>query len=127
MIPNYQKVDATFKADGEPYAHRPVVAWTDDGDALIANGRAGDLKIASSFGNFQWLSSGEGTDRDDEVVAVLPGNGWVVNWKEEEADPDPVFAWLVTRGGYIKPVVMGADGYAEDPRQDKEFKSVERQ
>jgi hypothetical protein len=61
-------------------------------------------------------------DKEDEVVAMIPGGGWVARMDvvENVSRPSvtteifqPVLGWIVRRGGDIDAVFMGSDGAYE--------------
>lgn len=54
MIPNLQPIVATY---GEHHHRREVVAWTDDGDALVVDSHGGRLVLAESLPHFNGLET----------------------------------------------------------------------
>jgi hypothetical protein len=90
-------------ADGRPrteYLNRAVVGWNDAGLPVVAD-HQGRLVPASSLAGFSHVDE---CDMGD-VVAVLPGGGWVIHQTNTETGAyweQPLVAWLVTRDGRVR-------------------------
>ena len=88
--------NGTFAHIGESTV--PVIAWSGDGDALVA-GESGSLQVASSVPGFRCLDTV--IDGENSPVAIIPGGGWVARYPD--GSTSPVIAWGVTRSGQLKP------------------------
>lgn len=103
----------TKDADGQSVTvteWEPVVAWDDDGDALIVTERARRLTPACDAGNFVGLRQSEG-----RVVAAVPGQGWVVEWPAA-GYRSPLLGWLIRENGDVQPFDVDRNGYVEELR-----------
>lgn len=89
---------------------RSVVAWDEDGQALVADDR-GRLTPAIGLAGFQYVEE----DDDRRVVGVIPGGGWQMVWQLGTPDQlaEPVLCWLAYANGDVKPVGVDEDGYSE--------------
>lgn len=116
MIPSNKQYVARYKIEREKgptyYDDRPVVAWGDDGEALVVDARRGRLVSADSFSNFVGLDT-----ESHRVVAAIPADGWaaVFSHKEGTLTTDPLIAWLVRSNGSVTPAGMSRDGVSDDP------------
>lgn len=113
-----QTFDRPDGSQGSYIADKPVIAWDDDGEALVAASERGRLVLASGYSNFEGLDTA-----DPHVVAALPGAGWLAEYKEDDGTlfRFPVTAWLVSSDGSCKPVKVDADGYSDDARDSANF------
>ncbi len=115
MIPNTSSLVAVFKeraANGAEYEfRREIVAWADDGHALIApQDRSGALRAVSSLANFLRI---EEDDRGTHspYVQVIPGGGWMVRQRSEEGvAEEPVVAWGFTADGFGHALISSGNG-----------------
>lgn len=113
-IPAQPGTDASFRSettgpDGKRryfWTHKPVVAWTDDGDALIV-GRT-DLVRARTRDNFHSLTE----SHQAATVGVIPGGGWLVEFTDDDGSTwiEPILAWTVEADGSVKPQAVEVDG-----------------
>lgn len=114
MIPANRGWVAVFENDDRPNHTKPVVAWDDNGAALILDEKLGALRPARDFTNFLRVVE----DDDTPTVAAVPGGGWMIEYTDD-SEPGgtfraPVVAWAVDAKGWATP--LGADqggGYAE--------------
>jgi hypothetical protein len=84
---------------------KPVEAWDDDGEALVANDK-GRLVRASSYSNFDGVEQAS----DDRIVSVLPGGGWQFKFQgEAETWIAPVLGWAVDEQGYATALQVEPD------------------
>lgn len=81
----------------------PVVAWDDDGHALVSDGK-GALVRASSFSDFDRV---EGTSGVEEHA--IPGGGWFAEYRipGQIRRKAPVVAWQINELGFGVPLVAG--------------------
>ncbi|MER7176799.1 hypothetical protein [Streptomyces mesophilus] len=122
MIPATEAYIARYKVETEQRTHyetRPVVAWDDAGFALVADTTKGRLVRANKYSNFAGLQ----LEEEAPVIAALPGGGWtaVFTGDEGSSNTEPVLAWHVFAGGFMKPVVMERGGVPEDPTELGDF------
>jgi len=112
MIPATIAYMAVFKSKldgGTEFLHRrPVIAWDEDGYALVADEANGRLRQAAGYGGafVQLLEGG-----DERFVALAPGGGWLV----ERTGPGgtstvPVVAWGVDGNGVVYALDTDGDG-----------------
>ena len=107
MIPASVPVEAVFVNRHKVTQTRPVHAWDDDGHAMVL--WHGTLQRAQSLEGFS-----EVRDRR-EIVAVVPGGGWMTEWQdpgEGKAFADPVVAWAVYSDGQALPIDTDSAGEA---------------
>lgn len=121
MIPAQHPYQARFKhamnSGKTRYSHKPVIAWDDDGHALVADESRGCLVMASSYSNFDGVSESR-----DPVVGVIPGGGWRALYNDDgKASVDPLIAWLVHPDGSVVPVDTDNDGITSIPTEVSNF------
>jgi hypothetical protein len=121
MIPATARYDASYRheTDGRPhFTTKPVIAWGDDGAALVADMKTGRLRDADSWSNFAGLRKA-----DVPVVGVIPGEGWRAEAKTDTGDTDsrPILAWTLDAEGACTPLVADSDGYTEDATGGENF------
>ncbi|WP_420032281.1 hypothetical protein ACN2WE_05305 [Streptomyces sp. cg28] len=124
MIPAAQPYRARFKHEKggrASYTFLTVIAWDDDGHALVVDSKRGLLVRASSYGNFDTLWEG-----DNPVVGAIPGGGWAAVFKEDDGtlEIDPLVAWHVYPNGTLSPVTMERGGMTEDPTDATNFERL---
>jgi hypothetical protein len=107
MIPATDPHRAVFTDKDGILITTPVIAWSDDGEALVST-KNGTLTTARGLGGFLRVQ----TNEDDRVVAAIPGAGWQVRWKET-GDCVPVVAWTFTAKGDVQPCVHDDDTVME--------------
>lgn len=108
MIPETRGHEARFVEEvggHRRYIDVPVIAWDDQGNALIADMVTAKLVPATSRAGFEELVA------DGGPLGVIPGGGWRVS----ETFPDgavelPVVAWSISVTGYATPIVDVGDG-----------------
>lgn len=120
MIPATVRYEASFRYEnkGEPYfATKPVIAWSGDGAAMVADSKTGGLVAATYYAEFAGLALAEAP-----VVAAVPGGGW---YAEYEGGQDngliPVLAWLIAADGDMTPISSDADGTPYDLTNTTDF------
>jgi len=89
--------------------HTPVVAWSDDGDALVVEEATGRLVPAGQAGKLRAVARTGFTD-------VLPGGGWMAEYREDNGalTSYAIVAWQVSAyTGYLEPVSVNDDGTTE--------------
>jgi hypothetical protein len=114
MIPATARYEARYRHENNGHAYfttKPVVAWGDDGAALVADMKTGRLRDADSWSNFAGLAKG-----DVPLVGAIAGAGWRAETRTDTGDTDsrPILAWTLDVEGTCTPLVADADGYAED-------------
>ncbi|MET9810867.1 hypothetical protein [Streptomyces halstedii] len=115
MIPAQHPYEANYKqqVDGRTvYRSKPVIAWDDEGQALVVDERSGRLVPANDRRTFTGLSEGV-----HPVVAAIPGGGWSARYKNEDGTftMDPLVAWTVRSNGTLAPVDTDPTGLCDDP------------
>lgn len=96
--------------DGRTYwTSKPVIAWDDEGRALISNGR-GQLVPAIGYDSFRHVE-----EDASGYVAAIPGGGWQLAWKQDDGTEflDPVVAWVINRDGWARAVSVDSNGDSE--------------
>ncbi|MGV9242643.1 hypothetical protein [Streptomyces sp. NPDC003710] len=121
MIPATRPFDARYRqANGDRtyFTTKPVIAWSDDGTALVPDPKTGRLVDADSYSNFAGLIAA-----DAEVVGVIPGGSWRAEHSTDDGDVEstPVLAWLVHTDGSYTPTIADRDGYTDDPTTASNF------
>lgn len=93
---------------------RPVVAWDDEGRALVVDDKRGLLTPADSYRNFISVEQPR-----PGYVAAIPGGGWQLGWKQPDGTEcvEQVLAWVIDSAGFGQAISVG-DGLAEvvEPR-----------
>ncbi|MFD8956559.1 hypothetical protein ACWFRT_33555 [Streptomyces anulatus] len=110
MIPAQHPYQAEYqqvKGGRTIYWSKPVIAWDDEGQALVVDERSGRLVPANNGRTFTGLSEGE-----HPVVGAVPGAGWSVRFKNSDGTftEDPLVAWTVRSDGTFTPVDTDAEG-----------------
>jgi hypothetical protein len=113
VIPAIQPYVAHYKHvdNGRTYhSTKPVIAWDDDGKPLVADDS--QLVRASRWTNYDGVM-----EADAPVIAALPGQGWVVEYKEDDGSTytNPVLCWLVRSDGSTTPLDSDGTGYCDEP------------
>ena len=108
MIAETGLVLATF-TNNIPYR---VIAWDDDGYAMIATGH-GHLERAIDVPGFNGLDQVQAARHD--IVHLIPAHGERITYPStDEADPTmPVLAWGLTRDGVVVPLSVDGGGNVE--------------
>lgn len=128
MIPATEAYTAVFRhentktPEGRPtYSEQPVIAWDDEGNALVVDEKTGRLRAANSWANFDGVHPGQAP-----VVAAIPGGGWLVEYSADDGTPvaSPLPAWLVRRDGSFDPIDVDRDGVSGDPTETANFLRV---
>ncbi|MBD3544488.1 hypothetical protein [Streptomyces sp. JV180] len=126
MIPATEPFVARYKhiVDGQTrYTFKPVIAWGDNGDALVVDTKAGRLEPATHWNDF--VDLGEGTS---PIVAAIPGGDWKVTYRGEESgttDSSPLLAWGIRADGTTTPIDVDGSGFSDDPTGDDRFLSLD--
>lgn len=115
MIPAYQPYEANYKHQSGDYTYlsdKPVIAWDDDGNALVVDEKAGKLRAANSYANFDSV-----TPVAAPVIAAIPAHGWIAEFKDDSGGTfkSPLVAWAVRADGTLEPVHVDSDGLSDDP------------
>lgn len=105
------------------YETEPVVAWEDNGDAMIA-GDHGLVRAVNRAGFYGLMQAA-----DERVVGAVPADGWRLAWLVEDGEPivERVLCWLVKANGMVEPVTVDGDGVADQahrPFDDTDFRLV---
>lgn len=125
MIPAQHPYEANYKqeVDGRAvYRRKPVIAWDDEGQALVVDERRGRLVPADKGGRtFTGLSEG-----GHPVVAAIPGGGWSVRFKNEDGTftVDPLVAWTVRSDGTLTPIDTDTSGVCDASTSMGNFDSL---
>ncbi|WP_428956170.1 hypothetical protein [Streptomyces sp. cg35] len=115
MIPASASYNALFKRDEDgpqEYSSLPVIAWDDEGRALVVDLERGKLMPASGYKGFERL-----VEADERAVAAVPGAGWSALLKRPDGTTytDPTIAWRIDVNGYVEGVGMSSrDGVRDD-------------
>ncbi|MGW0779049.1 hypothetical protein ACWD01_36920 [Streptomyces sp. NPDC002835] len=114
MIPAQHPYEAHYKQeeDGRTgFRSKPVIAWDDEGQALVVDERTGQLVPANNGRTFTGLSEG-----GHPVVAAIPGGGWSARYKHPDGTStlDPLVAWTVHSNGTLTPVDTDTTGLCDD-------------
>ncbi|MFF3699009.1 hypothetical protein [Streptomyces sp. NPDC002221] len=123
MIPAVHPYQARYRHENDGSAHfhfttKPVIAWSDEGIALVADEKTGRLRKANTYSNFAGVSAG-----DAKVVAALPGGGWLAEFREEDGTSTfcPVIGWRVQDDGTCTPADSCTAGIVENPTEASNF------
>ncbi|MFE7579487.1 hypothetical protein ACFU5Z_32545 [Streptomyces sp. NPDC057521] len=113
MIPAQHPYEANYQQerDGRKvYRSKPVIAWDDEGQALVVDERSGRLVPANNDRMFIGLSEG-----GHPVVAAIPGGGWSARFKNEDGtfSVDPLVAWTVRSDGAVIPIDTDISGVCD--------------
>lgn len=118
MIPAGRPYDAVFKTteNGRDREwQKPVIAWDDNGNALVADHEEGALRAVSTAGNFVRLQEARGP-----AAGVIPGAGWrAVFGHGEDRGIHDVLAWVIDQDGY------GAALWADEEGQVLEVTEID--
>lgn len=64
---------------------------------------------------------------DAHIVQLIPADGWVAVYKDEDAEVRvPLVAWGLRRDGQVVPLDTAPEGDVGDPRETAGFDRVER-
>ncbi|MFI6530170.1 hypothetical protein [Streptomyces uncialis] len=114
MIPAQHPYEARYKQEENGrtvHSSKPVIAWDDEGQALVVDERSGRLVPANNGRTFTGLSEG-----GHPVVAAIPGGGWSARYKNSDGTflVDPLVAWTVRSDGTLIPVDTDTTGLCDD-------------
>jgi hypothetical protein len=103
----------------KPHAHtttKDVVAFDDDGQALVLGDRGG-LVPATSYTNFKDINEPGEYENRYEVEHMISGGGWMARryWDDKESGKrvyadEPVVAWVVSPGMTLTPWTTDQEG-----------------
>ncbi|MDR7381114.1 hypothetical protein [Promicromonospora iranensis] len=69
----------------------------------------------------------EETSSDTQIVQLIPANGWVAVYKDDDTElRAPLVAWALRRDGEVIPLDTDPEGDVGDPRKTRNFHRVER-
>lgn len=119
IIPAVQPYEARYAHEGiaDPngkprvaYSTKPVIAWSDDGRALVVNDD-GRLVPADTWRNFHDVAPA-----DPRVVAAVPGGGWIAEYANDDGSThsSPIVAWNVYEDGTCIPVDTDGTGACDE-------------
>lgn len=116
MIPATTPFVAHFNEHARPGGGRtipttkPVIAWDDDGRALVVDDKTGRLTRADSYKNFGGVEQATSS-----YVTAVPGGGWRLAWKQTDGTEymEPVLAWAIDGNGYGQAISADADGLVD--------------
>lgn len=122
MIPATHPFEARFKQSSRPngegttyFTTLPVVAWDENGSPLVSDKQR--LVPASSWGNFHDV-----VETAPPVVAVIPGGGWMVEYKDGDSTSAwKIVAWAIDAAGEMKPLSTDSTGYCDDATTAENF------
>jgi hypothetical protein len=113
MIPDNGRHEANFvhrQPDGSTWSEgRPVLAWSQNGDALILHQDA--LAIACNLPGFKCIR-----EADPAVIGVIGGGGWRIErrWDDGTITDAPVVGWALRSDGEVGALETDATGTAEE-------------
>lgn len=113
MIPASPGYSASFHKTDKHMPHDlPVVAWDNDGNALVVDEAEGHLVPANRFSNFDGL-----TYDANHHIGLIPATGWKIRWPKHEHQPeditDPLIGWAIRADGTGVPLAADNNGYIE--------------
>ena len=123
MIPATHPYEARFRqttklssgGTHEYFTNKPVLAWDNEGAPLVA-GKQG-LVAADTYTNFHDVVPAK-----KPVVAVLPGVGWVAEYKDgDDTVSWPVVCWTIDAAGEMTPLAADISGYCDDATSSADF------
>lgn len=114
MIPAQHPYQAHYKQEERGrtlFTCKPVIAWDDEGQALVVDERTGRLVPANNGRAFTGLSEG-----GHPVVAAIPGGGWRARYTNSDGTSleDPLVAWTVHSNGTLTPIDTDHSGLCDD-------------
>ncbi|MEQ7008352.1 hypothetical protein ABN028_19445 [Actinopolymorpha sp. B17G11] len=97
---------------------KPVLAFSDDGDALVLDEMQGRLvPAASAFVRHEFRFVREATGSSRPLVAIAPAGGWMVQYTDKsdgEKWATPLAGWGLTPAGDVVPLETDADGVTSE-------------
>ena len=112
MIPAGGRFDAIYSASRK-IVTKPVVAWSDEGHAMVLDTFEGKLVRADQLKNFDSVR-----EEKPGPASMIPGGGWMYEFTDEDGITErvqPVVAWVVSDEGNIVPCNLADDGiYASE-------------
>lgn len=114
MIPARHPYEAHYKHEHEGrtvFSSKPVIAWGDDGHALVVDERTGRLVPADNGRTFTGVGEGR-----FPVVAAIPGGGWRTAYREDDGtlSIDPLVAWIVRSDGTMTAIDTDSHGDCDE-------------
>jgi hypothetical protein len=122
VIPATRPYAAAYRHTGKDgkahYTHKPVIAWDDEGRALVCDDKTGRLVPVDHYTNFANVEE----DGEIRYVAAIPGGGWRLAWKNDDGPEliEPVLAWVIGAEGEARALTVDKECWAEmvDPLSD---------
>ncbi|WP_435120733.1 hypothetical protein [Micromonospora tulbaghiae] len=113
MIPANPGYAASFKKTNKNMGNLlPVIAWDDEGHALVLDEDEGQLVRASRFSNFDGV-----TYDANHYIGAIHAPGWKIRWPKNERQPedivDPLIGWAIRADGTGIPLALDVDGFIE--------------
>lgn len=116
LIPAPSGTTARFKHEHDGNTHfseRPVIAFDDDGNALIHDGRRSrDLIPARCLGNYAGLSA---EPSGVCYTGLIPAGSWRIEFTGGDGSKwsEPLVGWALQSDGSIVPLCAYADGLVD--------------
>lgn len=96
---------------GRRFDRRPVAAWNDNGEPLVLGD---DFKLVRA----RELRGFQRVEATPQMVGVLPGGGWGVQYEERTGPVRDVLAWTFDGYGVGRPVVVLDEFRRAEPLAD---------
>lgn len=107
------QADDEDEDDGESFCE--VLAFDEDGNALVIDEKEGKLKPANSYSNFLGLYQ---LDDERTFVGAIPSGGWQV--QDGDRPVEPLVGWALTVEGDAQPIrAYGCLGWASEDEDIK--------
>lgn len=109
VYPMYARFEQPGVGDRKYHTAKRVLAWDDEGRALIASERGDALCRATDYSNFSHLSETDGTD--GPAVALIPAGGWRVERTDDgKRWSQPLIGWALRADGSVVPMETDSQG-----------------
>lgn len=93
-----ERVVGGLAGDSQNTCEVPVVAWSDDGQALVVDRKGGGLRVAATVAGFVRLVH-------KTEVTIVPGGGWMGDFDDDITRTTmPVVAWRIEDDGDGRPL-----------------------
>lgn len=105
---------AVFQRETSEFEEKlPVVAWDENGHAMVVDEHKGMLTKADRRDDFKCLKD----DHSPPIVAIMPADGWRCAITNDGAEEDtPLVGWGLTATGDVVPLGIDDDGYVDISR-----------
>lgn len=114
--PGWVAVYKSSSSSRTSHNERPIIAWDDDGNALVVEDHSGELIPARLLGGIGMFAGVRIEPREEgPYIGVVPGQGWFIRTRHDDGaiEDTAVVAFAIRADGTGDPLMATADGLVE--------------